>query len=379
LESPGTEDSKVGDLTGQKDMQVRRARSTVVLFDGAALGIYNFLTGQALKCDHRCLEFLLQFENWRSVESVFESFDYEPASVARELFQLIEARILVVLGTEDGDRDLEFERNWEWGAVAGLYHFGIRGWQFSSGDEVAAWIQGRMKEVPFPQLYRTHDQSSAVVALPPLLDSQFHDLSESRRSRRQFSNELIRLEQLSQCLAAGLGITAFIEDPVLGKLPLKPTPSGGALNPYEAFVYSIRVQGLESGVYHYSALQHSLCPVQARASPLRPSDYLGNQPWTDGAAAVIFLVAHFDRTMWKYTNPNAYRVVLIEAGHIAQNILLAAAEQQLAAAPTAAIYDRLVEDALALDSITQAAIYAIVVGNRSEGDLVVRDTNSGLP
>lgn len=349
----------------------------MVLFDGTALGIYNFLSGQALNCDYRCLELLSHFDTWQDVESIFEKLDYEPHSVARELFHLIESGILVVLGTEDGERDLEFERSWEWGAVAGLYHFGIRGWQFSSGDEVAAWIQERRNALPFPQLYRVHEESAGAIALPPLSDSYFHGLSERRRSRRQFVDDLIKLEQLSQCLAMGLGITAFIEDPVLGKLPLKPTPSGGALNPYEAFVYAIRVEGLAPGVYHYSALQHSLSAIQKQTQLLRPSDYLGNQPWTDAAAAVIFLVAHFDRTMWKYTNPNAYRVVLIEAGHIAQNILLAAVEQQLAAAPTAAIYDERVEVALDLNSITQAAIYAIVVGKGVEDDLII--SNSGEP
>ena len=32
--------------------------------------------------------------------------------------------------------------------------------------------------------------------------------------------------------------------------------------------------------------------------------------------------------MWKYDDPNAYRVVLIEAGHIGQNIMLAATQQR---------------------------------------------------
>jgi hypothetical protein len=42
------------------------------------------------------------------------------------------------------------------------------------------------------------------------------------------------------------------------KLPLKMTPSGGARNPYEAYVYALNVEGLPFGVYHYSAIDNTL-------------------------------------------------------------------------------------------------------------------------
>ena len=53
--------------------------------------------------------------------------------------------------------------------------------------------------------------------------------------------------------------------------------------------------------------------------------------------AVIFLVAELRRTSWKDNDPNAYRVVLIEAGHIAQNMMLACANNNLTTCPTAAL------------------------------------------
>ena len=54
-----------------------------------------------------------------------------------------------------------------------------------------------------------------------------------------------------------------------------------------------------------------------------------NQEWADPMVAMIILVAILERTTWKYHDPNAYRVVLIEAGHIAQNIMLACTERGL--------------------------------------------------
>src|SRR6202040_3384069 len=104
-----------------------------------------------------------------------------------------------------------------------------------------------------------------------------------------------------------MAITAFIEDPETVDLPLKMTPSGGARNPYEAYVCVRNVTGLTPGTYHYSALEHSLGTVQDGQPPPFPA-MLADQPWTATAAAVIFLVANFDRAMWKYRDPGAYRV-----------------------------------------------------------------------
>ena len=57
------------------------------------------------------------------------------------------------------------------------------------------------------------------------------------------------------------------------------TPSGGARNPYEAYVFARNVEGLEPGIYHYSALEHSLARVSAATPAL--SDLVGGQEWAD--------------------------------------------------------------------------------------------------
>ena len=97
------------------------------------------------------------------------------------------------------------------------------------------------------------------------------------------------------------------------------------------------------------------------------SELLGGQEWFDDAAAVIFLVACFERTAWKYTHPTGYRVVLMEAGHIGQNLLLAAADAGLAAAPTAAIHDGVVEGLLGLEPPLRSAVYAVALGPPGPG------------
>jgi SagB-type dehydrogenase family enzyme len=144
-------------------------------------------------------------------------------------------------------------------------------------------------------------------------------------------------------------------------MPVTLTPSGGARNPFEAYVYCRKVQGVAEGLYHYSALQHSLEPVAATAP--KPAELLPQQAWVDDAAAIVFLVANFDRTMWKYGQPFGYKTVLIEAGHIAQNIAVTCAKLGLTANPTLGIDDARLDKALGLAPPLQSALYALSIGH----------------
>ncbi|WP_243682130.1 nitroreductase family protein, partial [Sinorhizobium medicae] len=92
---------------------------------------------------------------------------------------------------------------------------------------------------------------------------------------------------------------------------------------------------------------------------------LGGQDWFSGASALILLVANFARTAWKYRHPAGFRGVLIEAGHIAQNMLLAATANGLVATPTCALDDNVIEIMLDIDPVMQSPIYAVAVGTHS--------------
>ncbi|MGI9464898.1 MAG: nitroreductase family protein, partial [Aestuariivirgaceae bacterium] len=94
----------------------------------------------------------------------------------------------------------------------------------------------------------------------------------------------------------------------------------------------------------------------------KPSQLLAGQDWADDKPCVIFLAAMLERSMWKYLDPNAYRGVLIEAGHIGQNVMLAATKHGLSACPTAAFCHSLLHDCLDLSSTTQCAMYALTLG-----------------
>jgi len=347
-------------------MRVRRARALVVVFRDTQPVVYNFLTQQAFACDAQALGILAHVANWQPLDSLFDALlGFDPQSVARELFGLIEQGALLLEGSPAAARDAEYDASWDWGASAGLYHFGLKYTRFVAPSTLADWFAERREERGVPQLYTTNEMFAAALPLPePSHRQQPFALMRRRRSARRFGPEPLSQQALGDCLFAGLGITGFADDPLIGRAPLKMTPSGGARNPYEGYVYACNVADLDPGIYHYSALEHTLGPLPSAAlPPIRM--LLSGQDWADPAAAVILLVAHFDRTMWKYAHPSGYRVALIEAGHVAQNILLAATAHDLAAAPTAALDDHVIDHALELTALNQAAVYAVALGSRA--------------
>jgi hypothetical protein len=55
------------------------------------------------------------------------------------------------------------------------------------------------------------------------------------------------------------------------------------------------------------------------------------------------MTAVFERTMWKYCRGRAYRVVLLDTGHLAQTFCLTATRLRLGPFSTAAQNDSLIE------------------------------------
>jgi SagB-type dehydrogenase family enzyme len=80
------------------------------------------------------------------------------------------------------------------------------------------------------------------------------------------------------------------------------------------------------------------------------------------AAALFLMTAVFPRTMWKYQHVRAYRVVLLDAGHLCQTFCLAATWLGLAPFCTAALKDTLIEKDLEIDGIRESVLYVAGVG-----------------
>jgi SagB-type dehydrogenase family enzyme len=209
---------------------------------------------------------------------------------------------------------------------------------------------------------KRHGGARLPVPEPASLDSPLGELIGRRRSQRDFAPGPIPYAALAALLHAGYGVTGELEQQDdRPAVPLRAVPSGGALYPLELYAAAVRVADLEPGLYHFDPLRPGL-------DVLRPSSIvdelamLSTYPEiASSCALLVFVAAVFGRTRFKY-GLRGYRFALLEAGHVGQNLLLAATALGLAAVPLGAFFDRRTDEFLRLDGVNESTLYAIALG-----------------
>ena len=79
------------------------------------------------------------------------------------------------------------------------------------------------------------------------------------------------------------------------------------------------------------------------------------------AAVSFFWLADVYRSAWRYSE-RAWRYVFLDAGHVCQNLYLAAAPLECGVCAIAAFDDAKLNSLLGADGENQFAVYAAVVG-----------------
>ena len=198
---------------------------------------------------------------------------------------------------------------------------------------------------------------------PTRLDLPLGEALAGRRSTRAFGDRDLTQADLAAVLRAGYGVTGALPVKACAPQPLRTAPSAGALYPLELFVAAMRVDGLHARIHHYDPLAGAIVRLPVPATALRDAT-----PYSDlvsEAAAVLVIAAVFWRSRFKY-GLRAYRFTLLEAGHVAQNVLLACAALGLAAVPLGGFFDRRLDELLDLDGVDESALYAICLGHAAE-------------
>jgi SagB-type dehydrogenase family enzyme len=93
--------------------------------------------------------------------------------------------------------------------------------------------------------------------------------------------------------------------------------------------------------------------------------YLLAQEFAAGANGIVLIAADFGPTLAKY-GPRGYRYLLLEAGHVGQNLCLAATERELGSLCVGGFSDTSVNALLGIDGCRQGVLYAVALGHRAE-------------
>jgi SagB-type dehydrogenase family enzyme len=205
---------------------------------------------------------------------------------------------------------------------------------------------------------RRHPHRAGVdLARSTLPRMPLRDALDRRRSGLGAAALPLRRRQLSALLSASYA--ARLRNDRLRR----PVPSAGGLYPLELYPVVRSVSGVKPGVYHYD-------PYVDRIELLGDGD-----PTAELAAAVvdpelareaaltIALTAVFPRVRFKY-GQRGYRFALLEAGHLAQNLVLTAAALRLAALPYGGFYDRRIDAIVGADGIDECSVYVLFFGER---------------
>lgn len=178
-----------------------------------------------------------------------------------------------------------------------------------------------------------------------------------RRSVRSFQNRPLMKEDLSRLLWAIQGVT----HKEMG-FEFRAAPSAGALYPVETYLVIHNVEVIEPGIYHYGVEKHELDQLKLGDFRLQIARAALDQDLAYAAGVVFIWTAVFKRSKWKYSQ-RAYRYIYLDAGHIAQNLALAAVALRLGSCPVAAFYDEEVNALLEIDGEEESAIYLAAVGH----------------
>ena len=198
--------------------------------------------------------------------------------------------------------------------------------------------------------YKIENEKELVIS-----NNSFYEVFKNRKSDRDFIATDIPLIPFSNLLYYSYGKR---ED------GSHFTPSAGARYPLELHVAVFHVVDIVPGIYHYNSEKNSLELINTGDYNDKIYECLNIQDFVKVAGATIIITADITRTSEKYRD-RGYRYVLLDAGHVAQNMYLIAAREQIGIVGIGGFRDNDLNELFQLPRFEQT-IYAICIGNLKE-------------
>lgn len=182
-----------------------------------------------------------------------------------------------------------------------------------------------------------------------------------RVSCRRFSDAAVPLGDVARLLRLAYGVGRHHAGGPQGMYD-RPVPSGGGLYPLEVNLLVRAVDGLVPGVHHFVPTADGVELVREGALPPSLLTYLFmGQPWVPEAAFVVVLSAVPGRSLEKYGD-RGYRYLLLEAGHLMQNLNLVGWSLGIGSVNLGGFFDDELAGLLRLDTEQEFCLYASAFG-----------------
>lgn len=213
------------------------------------------------------------------------------------------------------------------------------------------------------QAHKLYSLMDRVELPAAAADTPLSELIARRRSVRSYSGEPVTLGELSRLLTFSYGIPRSSSD-TFGNPQgrFRAVASGGALYPLELYVCALNVTGLLPGVYHFNSEDQCLdILLRGDFKPQLSKILFLDSMDLDSAALVLVVTSVFRRMTFKYQD-RGYRMVLLEAGELAQNFQLEAVEMGLGSCLMGGFLDDQLSELLGIDGVSEAPLLPILAG-----------------
>jgi SagB-type dehydrogenase family enzyme len=176
---------------------------------------------------------------------------------------------------------------------------------------------------------------------------------EARRTHRTLAGVVPSRRELSRILRFAHGVT--------GADGRGPVPSSGALQALELYCVVFEDTWIEAGAYHYDRFGHFLSQVVRGAERARWNEIVPSTLQFEGGALFWLIVGDGHRIETKY-GARGLRFLLLEAGHLMQNLCLLSESLGLCTLPLGGFFERDIASELRLHG-TDHVLYAGVCGS----------------
>lgn len=245
------------------------------------------------------------------------------------------------------------DRVWE------LFHENSKTGRWSlppSNEAIVRHMQSMHESLP----YHGYSEIPLPSSHPPLPPQSLHDAITQRASPKEMRAVPLTLPQVKTLLHYAYGVSRPDSPSAIGR-SFRMVPSAGALYPLELYLHTAHCADIEAGLYHYNPLRNSLRLLRTGNQTEHIANALVQPEVAQTASVIVLITAMFERTIFKYGD-RGYRFVYLEAGHVAQNLNLAATAMGLGCLNIGGFHDCEIDGYLDLDGLTQSTIYIMAIG-----------------
>lgn len=221
------------------------------------------------------------------------------------------------------------------------------------------------KNFPTPPVEKPFDENATRIPLPAqdqwpeyIKTKDLFSAIANRKSRRRYTSNVLSIDELAFLLWATQGVR---QTPGMNPA-FRTVPSAGARHSFETYLFIMRVEGVQKGIYRYLPVEHELLflhEIDEMEENLSHACF-GQRFIATGAVTFVWTTIPY-RMEWRYLQA-AHRVILMDAGHVCQNLYLACEAINAGTCAIGAYDQEAVDELIDVDGEDEFVIYLAPVG-----------------